>query len=330
MSKPTTANDKAQLRKNIAKDNSGLTNYIWPFLYPVRLVVNLILAGLRLLRPFTPQLVPFIVFLLALPAIAFLSLSAGWLVWKSVAVGWETDLYLQYGDGTPPFAEVALPNIVAQQPYDITIHLVVPTTESNFALGNFMSTLSLVTPANRTLASIRRPAIVLPPSSAPWSFLYNRPGTVDLQIPLLTSFVPSTTRVIARIELGRRDQWKSIGSGQGRELSVLSAFLRGVVVHKGIRGLINRFPLVSALSAGGTFFFISFIILASCLIPAIEWRYRDDTIIASDIQEKSRRRARRRLSAGDLDDKSPRSSKTPKRSRSVTTRRPMVRVAFHM
>ncbi len=62
-----------------------------------------------------------------------------------------------YSDGRSPYAEVALPNIVAQQPYDIWLHLVVPASESNLALGNFMATLTLASTSNNTLAVTRKP-----------------------------------------------------------------------------------------------------------------------------------------------------------------------------
>jgi hypothetical protein len=65
-------------------------------------------------------------------------------------------------DGIPPYAEVALPKLVAQQPYDISLHLVIPATEPNFALGNFMTTLKLATVSNETLITIRRPVSTLP------------------------------------------------------------------------------------------------------------------------------------------------------------------------
>lgn len=89
------------LRQQVLDDADGLATYIWPFHYPIRLFVNLVAAAVRLIRPFVPELaplaVPFAVFVLALPVIALLSASAGWLVWKSVAVGWEVEVNLQYG-----------------------------------------------------------------------------------------------------------------------------------------------------------------------------------------------------------------------------------------
>ena len=58
---------------------------------------------------------------------------------------------------------------------------------------------------------------------------------MDLVIPLITSFTPGTSRVMAKVELGRRDGWKSLGEGHGRELSVLTATLRGNIRTEGLR-----------------------------------------------------------------------------------------------
>jgi len=298
--KPPNADDKAQLKQRIANDADGIVDYIFPFHYPIKLLGDIMAAIFHFVSPYTPNLIPLAVFLLALPVIAFLSISAGWLVWRSVAIAWEAELPLQFGDGPTPYAEVALSHIVAKQPYDISLHLVVPAIEPNFALGNFMTTLTLVTPTNRTLAYVRKPSIVLPRSSAPWSFIFNWPGTVDLNIPLLTSYTLETSRALARVELGRRDQWRSLGNGEGRELSVLSAVLRGVVVHKGIRGLVSRFPLISSLIAAGTFLFISFVVLASCLLPALELRFNSDPHL-HDPPPRPRRRPRKRPSNSALD-----------------------------
>ena len=76
---------------------------------------------------------------------------------------------------------------------------------------------------------------MLPPHASPWSYLYNRPGTIDINLPMLSDFVVGSTRALARIELGRRDQWRSLGEGHGRELAVLSGTIRGIVKHHGVR-----------------------------------------------------------------------------------------------
>lgn len=73
----------------------------------------------------------------------------------------------------------------------------------------------------------------MPPSSFRWL----NPSTTSLTIPLLSRYVSGVSRVVARIELGRQDSWKSIGSGEGKELSVLTAFIKGSVRPQGIRSV---------------------------------------------------------------------------------------------
>lgn len=67
-------------------------------------------------------------------------------------------------DGGSPYAEISLPSLSPSQPYDISIHLVIPASEANFALGNFMATLTLSTPSNKTLTYIRKPVCYRSPS----------------------------------------------------------------------------------------------------------------------------------------------------------------------
>jgi len=279
------------------------------------------LKGFSFLRPIAPQLIPLTIFLLLIPLILLLSVFAGWIVWKNVAVGWETTLDLQYGDGIPPYAEGFLPNIVPQQRYDISLHLVVPAIEANFALGNFMTTLRLSTPSNQTLTYIRRPSIAIPPKTGSIPLLSSKPSLVDMNVPLLTSYAAGTTQVVAYLTLGRKDGWRSLGSGEGREISVLSASLRGEIRHHGVRGLVTRFPLVSAFISAITFLIISSLIIAACLLPTMRWqdniaslldtvpsepderlpppgRREDDDGASSDDEKlrKRRRRSRRRKS----------------------------------
>lgn len=58
---------------------------------------------------------------------------------------------------------------------------------------------------------------------------------MDLNIQMLSDIAIGTSRALARVELGRRDQWKTLGAGHARELAVLSGSLRGVVLHHGLR-----------------------------------------------------------------------------------------------
>lgn len=60
-------------------------------------------------------------------------------------------------DGISPYAETQLSSFNPTQPYDISLHLVVPATSSNYDLGNFMTTLTLTGPSNKTLATVRMP-----------------------------------------------------------------------------------------------------------------------------------------------------------------------------
>ncbi|KAG2075060.1 hypothetical protein BDR04DRAFT_1091887 [Suillus decipiens] len=255
---------------------------------------------MKLFRPIAPQLIPLFVCLALIPVIILFSLFSGWYVWKNVAVGWASPLYLQYGDGTSPYAEISLPSLAPSQPYDISMHLTIPASEANFALGNFMTTLTLSTPSNRTLASVRKPAIVLPPSK---SRIWSSPKLVNLDILFLESHAPGASRVIARVELGRRDGWKALGNGEGRELSVFSAFLRGTVKRRGIRGLVTRFPVTFAIVSSITFLVISLLVLAACILPAIQWRFSSDEDGSGELSEEvakermyRKRRQRRKLS----------------------------------
>lgn len=235
---------------------------------------------IRLLRPFAPQLVPLLVFLALIPIVVSLSLFSGWYVWRNVAVSWKTEVYLQYGDGVPPYAEVSLPQLSPSHPYDISLHLLVPASDANLALGNFMASLTLVTPSNKTLATVRRPAIALPPRRS--YLLSSSPPLISLDIVLLTSYAPGTSRVNARVEIGRRDGWRKLGGGEGRELSVATASLRGTVQYQGVRGLVARFPLVSAILSLAAFFVLSVLVLTACILPTIKWQLpnEEDTLLA--------------------------------------------------
>jgi len=257
--------DKYLVRQTKPSLSSRLTHAI--FVYPGELFLSFITF---VLRPIAPQLIPFAVFFLLVPSLLIPAIVSGVYVWHSGAVSWQSPLFFQYGDGLAPYAEAQLASFNPTQPYDISLHLVVPNTQSNYNIGNFMTTLILSDPSSKILTTIRKPAIILPPSYFRW--LYS--STTTLTIPLLSRHVSGVSRVIARIELGRQDGWKSIGSGEGKELSVLTAFIKGSVRPQGVRGIISRFPLLSGLVASGIFLSVSFSVLAICLIPSLWWRYK--------------------------------------------------------
>jgi hypothetical protein len=140
---------------------------------------------------------------------------------------------------------------MSQQRYAISVDLQLPATEMNLALGNFMTSILMLSPKNKTLAYVRRPvcatsldvginsfinfyqkAIVLAPLS---SWLYGRPTTVHVNVPLLDYFVSTSTNLAATVEIGRADSWSTIGTGQGREVNIMFASLKGLAIPHGIR-----------------------------------------------------------------------------------------------
>jgi hypothetical protein len=65
-------------------------------------------------------------------------------------------------DGLTPYAETQLASFNPTQPYDISLQLVVPAVPSNYDLGNFMTTLTLTGPSDKTLTTVRKPVSSFP------------------------------------------------------------------------------------------------------------------------------------------------------------------------
>ncbi|KAF8807728.1 hypothetical protein BYT27DRAFT_7139033 [Phlegmacium glaucopus] len=233
---------------------------------PFKIFFSFLSTGLSLIRPFAPRLIPLLIFACFIPLILTCSISAGWMVWSSLLVSWEVPLYLQYGDGIPPYAYAPLPKLNSRQRYDIMVDLLVPFTNSNLNLGNFMTSMTLSTSSNKTLAHVRRPAIALRP---PFAFSLLNRRSAHVKVPMLESFEADSSKLFASVEIGRRDGWTLLHAGQGRELSVISASLRGLAVPHGIRGLATRFPLLSAVTTAILFSLILSLILGLCLLPLV-------------------------------------------------------------
>lgn len=237
-------------------------------------LIYFISTAISIIRPYAPKIIPLLVFSLFIPVIITCSISAGWVVWSNLLASWEVPLYLQYGDGIPPYAYVALPKLNFRQRHDISVDLLVPFTSSNLLLGNFMTSLTLTTSSNKTLAHVRRPAIALPTAS----FFPLKPKRAHIKVPLLESFETGSSGLFARVEIGRQDHWKLLGAGQGRELSVISASLHGLAVPHGIRGLAVRFPLLAAITSAIIFLLILSLIIGLCLVPLLLRTTSQDTI----------------------------------------------------
>ncbi|CZR61193.1 uncharacterized protein PAC_11089 [Phialocephala subalpina] len=63
-------------------------------------------------------------------------------------IGIERIIHLQYGDGPHPYGITSLDSsLISQQAYDISLSLHVPRSPSNLAQGNFMLSLSLLSPS---------------------------------------------------------------------------------------------------------------------------------------------------------------------------------------
>ena len=242
--------------------------------------MRLILSLVRLVQGFAAQalgflasrLAPVVIFISLIPVLLVLSSVAGLYVWRSIATDWAVPLYLQYGEGTSPYAEVALPGLSPYQHYDFSLHLVVPALEENYALGNFMTSFTLSTPSNRSIAFVRKPAIILRPAKSRFGFWSSDPSLLNLEILLIESFVPGTSQVIARVDVGRRDGWSSLGRGEGRELTVLGADLRGFVRRKGLRGFIVRYPITFSLATSVAFMTVSTLVLVASMAPVMQKR----------------------------------------------------------
>ena len=66
-------------------------------LVPARLFLSSLVTLIRVLRPYAPQLIPLLVCLLLVPAVILVSVFAGFLVWRNIAVPWDVPLHLQFG-----------------------------------------------------------------------------------------------------------------------------------------------------------------------------------------------------------------------------------------
>jgi hypothetical protein len=56
-----------------------------------------------------------------------------------------------------------------------------------------------------------------------------------MNVPLLDSFITTSSNLAATVEIGRADSWSTIGTGQGREVNILFASLQGLAIPHGIR-----------------------------------------------------------------------------------------------
>merc|ERR1711964_942801 len=82
-------------------------------------------------------------------------------------IGIERVIHLQYSDGPHPYGITSLDtSLVSQQPYDIYLTLHVPRSPPNIHRGNFMLSLSLLSPTYKFLPPPTDPSPATPLSGA--------------------------------------------------------------------------------------------------------------------------------------------------------------------
>ncbi|GAA5958604.1 hypothetical protein JCM3765_006691 [Sporobolomyces pararoseus] len=226
----------------------------------------------------------------------------GWLTFKSFLkvepdiIGREK-VWLQYGEFKQPFAFVDLPKDKYKVPgnnYDLSLELIVPNSQENFKLGNFMVSISLLNKESFSILNNSRPGILLnhpsTPSSSSSSFLSSflkpssssLPKLQELELPLLESIALNRggsnwadSQKVEKIylQVGRKDShpeyyynaqqlqlMSSTSSNKlGNELQVFKAFLKIKVKLFGLRALIRSHPFISFSIFFPIFLFFEFL-----------------------------------------------------------------------
>ncbi|EJU01905.1 hypothetical protein DACRYDRAFT_116327 [Dacryopinax primogenitus] len=114
-----------------------------------------------------------------------------------------------------------------------------------------------------TSISSSRPYIFLPP--LPFFNIWPRSRSGHMVLPMMESVLLSTLGkpITARIEIGRQDAWRSLGSR--REVQTVSAELRVAAVLRGLRWWMFKYPITSITVSTVMFF------LAACLIASVTY-----------------------------------------------------------
>ncbi|KAG4428423.1 hypothetical protein IFR05_016095 [Cadophora sp. M221] len=112
-------------------------------------------------------------------------------------IGIERVIHLQYGDGPHPYGITSLDtSLVSQQAYDITLILHFPRSPSNLQQGNFMLSLSLLSPTYRPLPSTTD-ASTLTPANGPTLALAKEDILFSSRRPALLTY---TSRLVSLSE----------------------------------------------------------------------------------------------------------------------------------
>lgn len=151
-------------QRTIADARQGRSDTVLDgLLAPAQEAVQSVDAFVR--SPATHAAVVRLVLLFSLGAFAFVSAISSYLLFYWVVVptaGLREPVYLQYGQiGRAPWAFVPLEPVggylADSQPYDVALELVVPTSERNLDLGNFMVEVDIRARDNSSVFATSRP-----------------------------------------------------------------------------------------------------------------------------------------------------------------------------
>ncbi|TAQ87176.1 hypothetical protein B7494_g4488 [Chlorociboria aeruginascens] len=108
-------------------------------------------------------------------------------------MGIQRVIHLQYGDGPHPYGLALLDStLISQQPYDISLTITLPLSPTNLETGNFMLSLSLLSPSYTPPAPKTAPPTTLTPSLSstlsPETILFTtrRPVLLTYTSPLIS------------------------------------------------------------------------------------------------------------------------------------------------
>ncbi|KAG8889054.1 hypothetical protein FRB98_005951 [Tulasnella sp. 332] len=279
----------------------------------VRILALPITLPLRVIKVSAPPALHIAILLSLLPILGIFSISAGVLVARWLPTGWAEPMFLQYGQGSTPYAYTVVRNLNAGQPYDVTVQLVLPTSTSNYDIGNFMTSLTLYTLNNKTLATSQRPALLVPYSSPLRLFT---PSVTTVIIPLLDAFTLSHSTIRAKLEVGRPDSWRALGEGEGRELAVAEAYIRGSVRASGLTGILAISPLATSIFTG-----VSFFITSTSLALVLYLVFSPTFRLSSPLDQQATANSATAVSPPDLKGGSLKPTKQGARRRSVSRER---------
>ncbi len=188
--------------------------------------------------------------------------------------------FLEYGLQTYPTAQLDINSLDYQylkslQRYNLGLELVVPDSESNLQLGNFMITMELLGKKNQTLAKVSRPAHLK--YQSPFlrmmktgfysvSLILDRAlESSSISIPLIENYMEST-----------KDQVKYIKIVLGNsKVETYESFILIETHFQGLAYFMHHWWISTAL------FFISNIMLAEILIASYVWN-----VVSASIADK--------------------------------------------